>query len=142
MQVNTGKGCHLDAHMVGHALDHLPLEPGGLLFIENVGNLVCPAAFDLGEAHKVVVLSVTEGEDKPLKYPDMFAAADLMLLNKADLLPHLEFDVSACIEAALRVNPRMQVMTVSARTGEGLPEFYAWIELRASSMTDSSTRRA
>jgi hydrogenase nickel incorporation protein HypB len=142
VQVNTGKGCHLDAHMVGHALDHLPLEPGGLLFIENVGNLVCPAAFDLGEAQKVVVLSVTEGEDKPLKYPDMFAAADLMLLNKADLLPHLEFDVSACIDAALRVNPRMQVSIVSARTGEGLAEFYEWIELHASSMTDSLTQRA
>ena len=125
VQINTGKGCHLDAHMVGHALDHLPLEPGGLLFIENVGNLVCPAAFDLGEAHKVVVLSTTEGEDKPLKYPDMFAAADLMLLNKSDLLPHLDFDVSACIAAALRVNPRMQVLTVSARTGEGLAAFYA-----------------
>ena len=100
VQINTGKGCHLDAHMVGHALDQMPLETGGLLFIENVGNLVCPAAFDLGEAHKVVVLSVTEGEDKPLKYPDMFAAADLMLLNKSDLLPHLEFDMEACFAAA------------------------------------------
>ena len=96
------------------------LAPGGLLFIENVGNLVCPAAFDLGEAHKVVVLSVTEGEDKPLKYPDMFAAADLMLLNKSDLLPHLEYDVGACVAAALRVNPRIRLLTVSARTGEGL----------------------
>ncbi len=100
MQINTGKGCHLDAHMVGHALGALSRLPGGLLFIENVGNLVCPAAFDLGEAHKVVVLSVTEGEDKPLKYPDMFAAADLMLLNKSDLLPHLDFDVDACLAAA------------------------------------------
>ncbi|ACK51665.1 hydrogenase accessory protein HypB [Methylocella silvestris BL2] len=142
VQVNTGKGCHLDAHMVGHALDHLPLEPGSLLFIENVGNLVCPAAFDLGEEQKVVVLSVTEGEDKPLKYPDMFAAADLMLLNKADLLPHLEFDVGACIEAALRVNPRMQVLIVSARTGEGLPEFYAWIESRASAAAAAATQQA
>ncbi len=105
VQVNTGKGCHLDAHMVGHALDYLPLETGSLLFIENVGNLVCPAAFDLGEAHKVVVLSVTEGEDKPLKYPDMFAAADLMLLNKSDLLPHLEFDLDVCFAAALRGKP-------------------------------------
>ena len=131
VQVNTGKGCHLDAHMVGHALDHLPNEQGGLLFIENVGNLVCPSAFDLGEAHKVVVLSVTEGEDKPLKYPDMFAAADLMLLNKSDLLPHLEFDVAACVAAALRVNPRLQILTVSAKTGEGLAAFYAWIEARA-----------
>jgi hydrogenase nickel incorporation protein HypB len=131
VQINTGKGCHLDAHMVGHALQHLSLEPGGLLFIENVGNLVCPALFDLGEAAKVVVLSVTEGEDKPLKYPDMFAAADLMLLNKSDLLPHLDFDLDACLEAALRVNPRLQILTVSARTGEGLEAFSSWIEQRA-----------
>jgi hydrogenase nickel incorporation protein HypB len=136
VQVNTGKGCHLDAHMVGHALDHVALAPGGLLFIENVGNLVCPAAFDLGEAHKVVVLSVTEGEDKPLKYPDMFAAADLMLLNKSDLLPHLEFDMDACLAAALRVNPGIRILTVSARTGEGLAAFYAWIESQASMTSD------
>jgi hydrogenase nickel incorporation protein HypB len=128
VQVNTGKGCHLDAHMVGHALDHLPPMRGGLLFIENVGNLVCPAAFDLGEAHKVVVLSVTEGEDKPLKYPDMFAAADLMLLNKVDLLPHLIFDMPACLAAAARANPRMKVLPVSAQTGEGMAAFYTWIK--------------
>jgi len=131
VQVNTGKGCHLDAHMVGHAVDDLPSDRDGLLFIENVGNLVCPSAFDLGEAHKVVVLSVTEGEDKPLKYPDMFAAADLMLLNKSDLLPYLDFDVAACMAAALRVNPRLQILLVSAKTGEGLAAFYAWIEARA-----------
>jgi hydrogenase nickel incorporation protein HypB len=117
--------------MVGHALEQLSPAAGGLLFIENVGNLVCPAAFDLGEAFKVVVLSVTEGEDKPLKYPDMFAAADLMLLNKSDLLPHLDFDVGACIAAVQRVNPRLQILAVSARTGEGLAGFYAWIEGRA-----------
>jgi len=138
VQINTGKGCHLDAHMVGHALDRLSLTPGGLLFIENVGNLVCPAAFDLGEAHKVVVLSVTEGEDKPLKYPDMFAASDLMLLNKVDLLPHLEFDVGACVAAALRVNPRIQVLTISSRTGEGLAAFYAWIAARAGAMNEAA----
>jgi len=131
VQINTGKGCHLNAHMVGHALEALPLEAGGLLFIENVGNLVCPAAFDLGEAHKVVVLSVTEGEDKPLKYPDMFAASDLMLLNKVDLLPHLDFDVGACLAAARRVNPTIQILCVSARTGAGLQSFYAWMESRA-----------
>jgi hydrogenase nickel incorporation protein HypB len=131
IQVNTGKGCHLDAHMVGHALEALPLEAGGLLFIENVGNLVCPAAFDLGEAHKVVVLSVTEGEDKPLKYPDMFAAADLVLINKVDLLPHLDFDLARTIEYARRVNPRIEVLLVSARTGEGLPTFYAWLAKQA-----------
>ena len=131
VQVNTGKGCHLDAHMIAHALDDLPDAPGGVLFIENVGNLVCPAAFDLGEAHKVVMLSVTEGDDKPLKYPDMFAVADLMLLTKSDLLPHVDFDVSACMAAALRVNPRLQILTVSARSGEGLEALFAWIEARA-----------
>jgi len=117
--------------MVGHAVETLKPAPGSTLFIENVGNLVCPAAFDLGEAHKVVVLSVTEGEDKPLKYPDMFAAADLMLLNKSDLLPHLDFDVSACLANALRVNPRLRTLIVSARTGEGMAAFYAWIEASA-----------
>jgi hydrogenase nickel incorporation protein HypB len=142
VQINTGKGCHLDAHMVGHALEQVTLEPAGLLFIENVGNLVCPAAFDLGEACKVVVLSVTEGEDKPLKYPDMFAAADLMLLNKSDLLPHLDFDVDACLAAALRVNPRLQILTVSARSGEGLAAFYAWIEGRATAALGPIARLA
>ena len=131
VQINTGKGCHLDAHMVGHALDQLPLLAGGLLFIENVGNLVCPAAFDLGEAHKVVVLSVTEGEDKPLKYPGMFAQADVMLFNKADLLPHLDFDLDRCVGYARRVNPGIPILIVSARTGEGMPDFYEWIEAGA-----------
>ncbi len=128
VQVNTGKGCHLDAHMVGHALERLVGLDGGLLFIENVGNLVCPAAFDLGEAHKVAILSVTEGEDKPLKYPDMFHAADLMLLNKIDLLPHLDFDVEDCIAYARRVNPDIEVIQVSARSGEGMDQWLAWIE--------------
>lgn len=131
VQINTGKGCHLDAHMVGHALDRLALIPGGLLFVENVGNLVCPAAFDLGEAHKVVVLSVTEGEDKPLKYPDMFAQAGLMLLNKVDLLPHVDFDIGVCTGNARRINPKLEILTVSARTGAGMPGFYRWIEERA-----------
>jgi len=97
------------------------------LFIENVGNLVCPAAFDLGEAHKVVIISTTEGEDKPLKYPDMFAASDLMLVNKVDLLPHLEFDVDRCIEYARRVNPEIQALLVSATTGEGIGSWLEWI---------------
>jgi len=131
VQINTGKGCHLDAHMVGHALETLSPPPGSALFIENVGNLVCPAGFDLGEAHKVVVLSVTEGEDKPLKYPDMFAAADLLLLNKSDLLPHLDFDVGLCLANALRTNPHLQTLVVSAKTGEGLAAFVAWIEASA-----------
>jgi hydrogenase nickel incorporation protein HypB len=121
VQVNTGKGCHLDAHMVGHALE------GGVLFIENVGNLVCPAGFDLGEAHKVVVLSVTEGEDKPLKYPNMFAAADLLLLNKIDLLPHLDFDVEQCLEYARRINPDLIVLRLSARTGAGVADWLDWL---------------
>jgi hydrogenase nickel incorporation protein HypB len=130
VQINTGKGCHLDAHMVGHALERLDGLDGGVLFIENVGNLVCPAAFDLGEAHKVAILSVTEGEDKPLKYPDMFHAADLMLLNKTDLLPHLDFDVDACIDYARRVNPEIDVLQVSARSGEGMERWLEWIERR------------
>lgn len=134
IQVNTGKGCHLDASMVGAALDRLPAIDGGLLFIENVGNLVCPAAFDLGEAHKVVVFSTTEGEDKPLKYPDMFAASSLMLINKIDLLTHLDFDLARTVEYARRVNPRIEVLTVSARTGEGMPAFYAWIARHTAAM--------
>ncbi|MEW7972106.1 MAG: hydrogenase nickel incorporation protein HypB [Candidatus Thiodiazotropha endolucinida] len=127
LQINTGKGCHLDGHMVGHALETLKPDQGSLLFIENVGNLVCPAAFDLGEAHKVAILSVTEGEDKPIKYPDMFHAADLMLLNKIDLLPYLDFDVQRCIEYAQRINPKIKVLQLSATTGEGMQNWYQWI---------------
>ncbi|MES9826657.1 MAG: hydrogenase nickel incorporation protein HypB [Candidatus Thiodiazotropha sp.] len=127
IQINTGKGCHLDGHMVGHALETLKPDRGSLLFIENVGNLVCPAAFDLGEAHKVAILSVTEGEDKPIKYPDMFHAADLMLLNKIDLLPYLDFDVQCCIEYAKRINPKIKVLQLSATTGEGMQNWYRWI---------------
>ncbi len=128
IQINTGKGCHLDAHMVGHAAERLNLPRDSVLMIENVGNLVCPSAFDLGEAHKVVILSVTEGEDKPLKYPDMFSAADVLLLNKVDLLPHLQFDVDKCLDFARRVNPRLKVIRTSATTGEGLEAWTAWIE--------------
>lgn len=140
IQINTGKGCHLDGHMVGHALETLKPEDNGLLFIENVGNLVCPAAFDLGEAHKVAILSVTEGEDKPIKYPDMFYAADLMLLNKIDLLPHLNFDVEKCIEYARRVNPSIKVIQVSATTGAGMSTWYQWIHAaRQMAMIDQTT---
>ena len=128
IQINTGKGCHLDAHMVGHAMGKLELPENSLLMIENVGNLVCPAAFDLGEAHKVVILSVTEGEDKPIKYPDMFRAAKLMLMNKCDLLPYLTFSVPRAIEFARRVNPGIEVIEVSATTGEGMDVWLAWIE--------------
>lgn len=127
IQVNTGKGCHLDAHMVGHALERLPLADDSLLLIENVGNLVCPAAFDLGEACKVVILSVTEGEDKPLKYPNMFDAARLMLLNKVDLLPHLRFNLDACLGYARRVNPSLEVLQVSATSGEGMDAWLDWL---------------
>ncbi len=127
VQINTGKGCHLDAHRVGHALENLNLQDQSLLFIENVGNLVCPAAFDLGEAHKVVILSVTEGEDKPLKYPDMFHAADLMLLNKIDLLPYLSFDLDRCIAYAKQVNPKLRVLALSAATGEGMDNWLQWL---------------
>ncbi|WP_136524909.1 hydrogenase nickel incorporation protein HypB [Geomonas ferrireducens] len=127
-QVNTGAGCHLDAHMVLHAVEHFDLDNLDLLLIENVGNLVCPASFDLGEHHKVVVLSVTEGEDKPLKYPQMFHAADIMLLNKVDLLPHLDFDVEKCKEMARRVSPGIRIFEVSSRTGEGMDQWYAWLQ--------------
>jgi hydrogenase nickel incorporation protein HypB len=132
VQINTGKGCHLDAHMVGHALARLDPPQNGILMIENVGNLVCPAAFDLGEAHKVVVLSVTEGEDKPLKYPDMFRRASLMLLNKIDLLPYLEFSLERCIDYARRTNPAIGIIGVSAVTGAGIPDWLVWIEQGAS----------
>ena len=128
IQINTGKGCHLEAQMVGQAMQQLGLQDGSLLLIENVGNLVCPASFDLGEAHKVVILSVTEGEDKPLKYPDMFRAADVMLLNKCDLLPHLDFDPGLAIEYARRINPELQVIRISATSGEGMPEWLDWIK--------------
>ncbi len=128
LQINTGKGCHLDARMVAQALPALPLPRGGLLMIENVGNLVCPAAFDLGEAHRVVIHSVTEGEDKPLKYPDMFRSADVMLLNKCDLLPHLSFDVAQAETHARRVNPALRIIRVSATTGEGMDDWLAWLQ--------------
>lgn len=127
IQINTGKGCHLDGHMVGHALDQLAHRIGSILFIENVGNLVCPATFDLGEAYKIVILSVTEGEDKPLKYPDMFAAADLVLLNKIDLLPHLDFDVPVAIANMRKVNPAIRILQVSARSGDGLDLWLDWL---------------
>jgi hydrogenase nickel incorporation protein HypB len=128
VQVNTGKACHLDARMVAQAFASLPTIEGGLLFVENVGNLVCPAAFDLGEAHKVVILSVTEGDDKPLKYPDMFHAADLMLINKVDLAPYVQFDAEAAIGYAHRVRPGLAAVRVSATTGEGFAAWLAWLE--------------
>ncbi len=139
VQINTGRGCHLDARMVGQAAERIALAEGGLLLIENVGNLVCPSGFDLGEAHKVVILSVTEGEDKPLKYPDMFAAARLMLLNKVDLLPHLRFDVDRCLGFARRVNPAIEVLHTSAASGAGLDAWLAWIEARRAQVLAART---
>jgi len=127
VQVNTGKGCHLDGRMIGNALNELRPQPGGVLFIENVGNLVCPALFDLGEAHKVVVLSVTEGSEKALKYPDMFHAADLMLVNKIDLLPYVEFDIEHCISCARSIKPNIEVLSLSATTGSGMSAWYEWM---------------
>ncbi|MDQ3484342.1 MAG: hydrogenase nickel incorporation protein HypB [Actinomycetota bacterium] len=127
VQVNTGAGCHLDAAMVARALEQLQPEPHSLLFIENVGNLVCPALFDLGENRKVVVISVTEGDDKPLKYPHMFAAADLVVVNKTDLLPYVDFDVERLTGDARKINPAVQVMAVSAKTGADLDAWLRWL---------------
>ncbi|MDE0241881.1 MAG: hydrogenase nickel incorporation protein HypB [bacterium] len=127
VQINTGQGCHLDAHMVGHALDDLDLPRGAVVFIENVGNLVCPAAFDLGETARVVILSVTEGDDKPLKYPDMFAGADLMIVSKTDLLPHVDFDIKRVVERARRLNPDLPYLALSARDGTGMASWIEWI---------------
>lgn len=126
-QINTGKGCHLDAAMVEHALYHLDPSDSSVLFIENVGNLVCPAEFDLGEAHKVAILSVTEGEDKPLKYPDMFRASDVLLINKIDLLPYVKFDIGKCEEYARRVNPKIRILRTSATTGQGLDTWLKYL---------------
>lgn len=128
IQINTGKGCHLDAAMVHEALHHLEPKDGSAVLIENVGNLVCPAEFDLGEAHKVVVISVTEGADKPLKYPDMFQAADLMLINKIDLLPYVNFAIDKCEEYARRVNPKIRCLRVSAMKGDGMDKWMKWLE--------------
>lgn len=131
VQVNTGTGCHLEADMVARGLAELRPGAGAIVMIENVGNLVCPAMFDLGEHAKVVILSVTEGEDKPLKYPHMFQAASLMILNKTDLLPHLDFDVSQAVANARKVNPDIEVLQVSAKNGAGLDQWYDWIRRQA-----------
>ncbi|MBD8869438.1 hydrogenase nickel incorporation protein HypB [Nocardioides donggukensis] len=127
IQVNTGAGCHLDAAMVQRALTDLAPEPGSVLFVENVGNLVCPALFDLGELRRVVVISVTEGDDKPLKYPHMFAAADLVVINKTDLLPYVDFDTARLRADARRINPDVELLELSARTGDGFAGWQQWI---------------
>lgn len=128
VQINTGTGCHLEAEMLERALTALKPAPASLLLIENVGNLVCPALFDLGERAKVVIFSVTEGEDKPLKYPHMFGAAEVLLLSKIDLLPHVRFDEERAVANALAVNPRLTVLQLSAYTGQGLAEWYGWLK--------------
>ncbi len=130
IQINTGSGCHLDALMVNRAVKELDMQDNSLLCIENVGNLVCPALFDLGEALKVVIISVTEGDDKPLKYPTMFHEADLCMLNKIDLLPYVEFDVAKCRKNAMRVNHHLEWFEVSVKTGEGLDAWQEWLEKR------------
>ena len=127
VQINTGAGCHLDAGLVARALPSLAPAAGSVVFVENVGNLVCPALFDLGERARVVIMSVTEGADKPLKYPHMFRTADLVLLNKVDLLPYVDFDVAACVAAARRARPGVAVLEVSATRGDGLDAWYAWV---------------
>ena len=130
VQINTGEGCHLDAEMLERGLGALDLVAGSLVFVENVGNLVCPALFDLGESSRVVIMSVTEGADKPGKYPHMFRTADLVLINKLDLLPYVDFDPARCVQYIRRVNPDAEVLLLSATTGEGVQQWYAWLRDR------------
>ncbi len=139
VQINTGAGCHLDAAMVARGLESLALKQASVVMIENVGNLVCPALFDLGEQARVAVLSVAEGEDKPVKYPYLFRSSQLMLLNKIDLLPHVRFSVERCIAYARRVNPAITVMAVSATTGEGLAPWYDWLRAQAAAARQMAT---
>jgi hydrogenase nickel incorporation protein HypB len=139
VQVNTGAGCHLDAEMIDRALHTLKPDSGSLLFIENVGNLVCPALFDLGEHSKVVVISVTEGTDKPLKYPHMFAAAGLVLINKVDLLPYVDFDLDLCAQHARSVNPGVEILPVSATKGDGMDAWLQWIDARVNALHMTAT---
>lgn len=127
VQINTGSGCHLDAPMLAGALERLAPQSGSLVFVENVGNLVCPALFDLGERARVVIMSTTEGEDKPLKYPHMFRSADLVVLNKSDLLPYLDFELDRLLANIRRTNPGVPTLCLSARTGEGLDDWYGWL---------------
>jgi hydrogenase nickel incorporation protein HypB len=131
-QINTGKGCHLDAHMVLHAVQDMKLQNDSVLFIENVGNLVCPAMFDLGEQERVVVISVTEGDDKPIKYPDMFHSSTLCIINKIDLLPYVSFSVEKAKEYARKVNHQLEIIELSCTSGEGMQQWYDWLKSRVS----------
>jgi len=138
VQINTGSGCHLEADMLGRALQHLKPGAGSIVMIENVGNLVCPALFDLGERCKVVIFPVTEGEDKPLKYPTMFGAASIMILNKIDLLPYVEFDMARAIANAKQINPDIVVLRLSGRTGEGFEAWYEWLRKEVDALRDAA----
>ncbi|GGG03784.1 MULTISPECIES: hydrogenase nickel incorporation protein HypB [Cysteiniphilum] len=126
-QINTGKACHLDAHMVGHAYEHLDIQENSFVFIENVGNLICPAMFDLGEKHRIAVISVTEGDDKPLKYPDMFYHADTVIINKTDLLPYVDFSVERCIENIRKIRRDIRFFELSVKTEEGFDNWLNWL---------------
>ena len=130
VQINTGKGCHLDAHMVLHALQGMKPKVNSVLFIENVGNLICPAMFDLGEKERVVIISVTEGADKPLKYPDMFYSSTLCIINKIDLLPYVPFDIEKVKANAKKVNHKLEIIELSCTSGEGLQHWYDWLKLK------------
>jgi len=130
VQINTGKGCHLDSHMVMHALQGMKPKQNSVLFIENVGNLVCPAMFDLGEKERVVIISVTEGDDKPLKYPDMFHSSTLCIINKTDLLPYVPFDIKKVKANAKKINHQLHIIEVSCTSGEGLELWYDWLKTK------------
>ena len=139
VQINTGKGCHLDAHTVLHQLDHPALSESAILFIENVGNLICPAAFDLGEQARVCIISVTEGDDKPLKYPDAVLGSDLLIISKSDLAPYVDFNIGRCATHARKINPKIDVITLSAKTGEGMKPWIDWIKTSRQHYRQTST---
>jgi hydrogenase nickel incorporation protein HypB len=141
VQINTGRGCHLDAHLVGHAAETLPLAQNGILFIENIGNLVCPSGFDLGETKRVVILSVTEGDDKPIKYPDAFASADIMVLSKFDLLPHVDFDAEAAAESARSINPDIKIISSSTKTSASIGDWLDWLLAERRQMVETGSPR-
>lgn len=126
-QINTGKACHLDAHMVGHSFEHLGDIKDGFVMIENVGNLICPAMFDLGEKYRVAIISTTEGADKPLKYPDMFYYADVVIINKTDLSPYVDFDIQACIANIKKIRSDVKIFELSVKTGKGFDNWLDWL---------------
>jgi len=141
VQVNTGRVCHLDAHMISHAIERVSLKEKSILIVENVGNLICPALFDLGESYRIVALSVTEGDNKPLKYPDMFRSADLMIITKTDLLPYVEFDMDRCIENANRIKPNIETITLTSKNNNGIDAWYQWLEKKLDQVTCMPVRQ-